>query len=361
MSQLLLMPGLKSDEVQDYARTILNSGNTLLTLLNDILDLSKVEAGKLEIKSAPFTPAQLLEELLALFRDSAGDKALSLSAAWRDSPQARYAADSMRLRQILSNLINNAIKFTPAGNVSIEGREVASEAGGVMLEFAVCDTGIGIPMEKQSELFKPFSQIDDSNTRQFGGTGLGLSIVRSLAELMGGSVSCESEAGKGACFRVRIRAERLPDSLDTRGLQRVDAEAATPVSAAESRYSLLLVEDNLINRKVISAMLEKLGCHVHSVENGQEAVDAVCEGRRPDLIVMDCQTPVMDGFEATRRIRAWEAQQQKQRMPIIALTAAAFDADRMRSLEAGMDDFLTKPASMQTLHDTLKKYLPQLP
>src|SRR5690606_27121930 len=153
-------------------------------------------------------------------------------------------------------------------------------------------------------LFKPFSQIDGSSTRQFGGTGLGLSIVRSLAELMGGSVVCQSEAGQGACFRVRIRAERLAESTDTRGLHRGTAVVAQPSDTPTARYSLLLVEDNPINRKVISAMLEKLGCSVSSVENGKEAVDTIRGGSRPDLIVMDCQTPVMDGLEASRQIRA---------------------------------------------------------
>ncbi|MDE2598646.1 MAG: response regulator [Rhodocyclaceae bacterium] len=361
MSQLLLLSDLKPEDVQDYARTILNSGNTLLTLLNDILDLSKVEAGKLEIKSAPFTPAQLLDELQALFRDSATEKGLEFSAIWQGGPAARYAADSMRLRQILSNLINNAIKFTAQGRIGVEGRETSSVNGDVMLEFDVRDSGIGIPLERQQELFKPFSQIDDSNTRQFGGTGLGLSIVRSLAELMGGSVSCTSAAGQGACFRVCVKAERLPEAQDTRQLQRAVAAPLAPALAPTGRYSLLLVEDNLINRKVISAMLQKLGCNVRSVENGKQAVDAIRAGQRPDLVVMDCQTPVMDGFEATRQIRAWEVEQASGHLPIVALTAAAFEADRLRCLEAGMDDFMTKPASMQSLHDTLRKYLPHLP
>ncbi|HWU85064.1 MAG TPA: ATP-binding protein, partial [Rhodocyclaceae bacterium] len=221
MSQLLLMPEVKPAEVQEFARTILNSGNTLLTLLNDILDLSKVEAGKLEIKSAPFAPLQLLEELRALFKDSAAEKGLALTVEWQGMPRARYVADATRLRQILSNLINNAIKFTPQGWVRVSGREFEAADGAAMLEFSVCDSGIGIPLERQSALFKPFSQIDDSSTRQFGGTGLGLSIVRSLAELMGGSVSCESAAGQGACFRVAIRAARLAESADTRGSQRL--------------------------------------------------------------------------------------------------------------------------------------------
>lgn len=359
VSQLLLLEDAKPAEVQDHARTILNSGNTLLTLLNDVLDLSKVEAGKLEIKSAPFRPVQLLEEVQALFQDSAAEKGLDLSVVWQGNPQARYAADSMRLRQILSNLLNNAIKFTPSGRISIEARE-CMDGDRVMLAFEVCDSGIGIPADKQACLFKPFSQIDGSSTRQFGGTGLGLSIVRSLAELMGGSVSCQSEAGQGACFRVSIRAERLAEAADTRGLHRGSAVVVAPSDVAP-RYSLLLVEDNPINRKVISAMLEKLGCRVSSVENGKEAVDAIRGGSQPDLVVMDCQTPVMDGLEATRLIRAWEGVQERGRLPIVALTAAAFDADRMRCLEAGMDDFMTKPASLQTLHETLGKYLPNLP
>lgn len=360
VSQLLLLADAKPAEVQEHARTILNSGNTLLTLLNDVLDLSKVEAGKLEIKSVPFRPAQLLGEVQALFQDSAAEKGLNLSVVWSGSPQARYAADSMRLRQILSNLLNNAIKFTPSGRISIEARE-CMDAGQLMLEFEVCDTGIGIPVDKQACLFKPFSQIDGSSTRQFGGTGLGLSIVRSLTELMGGSVTCQSEAGQGACFRVRIRAERLAEAADTRGLYRSAAVAAVPSALPAPHYSLLLVEDNLINRKVISAMLEKLGCSVSSVENGKEAVEVIRNGSRPDLVVMDCQTPVMDGLEATRQIRAWEQAQSLPRLPIVALTAAAFEADRVRCLEAGMDDFMTKPASMQTLHETLSKYLPNLP
>lgn len=360
MSQLLLLSDLKPAEVQDFARTILNSGNTLLTLLNDILDLSKVEAGKLEVKGAPFMPAQLLEELHALFRDSATEKGLTLSVEWQGQPQARHEADAIRLRQILSNLINNAIKFTSKGGVSVEGREVVAPDGGSMLEFCVRDSGIGIPRDRQAELFKPFSQIDGSNTRQFGGSGLGLSIVRSLAELMGGAVSCTSEAAQGACFCVTVRAERLAESSDTRTLPRASEESPA-MAAPTGPYSLLLVEDNLVNRKVITAMLEKLGCQVQSVENGKEALDALCGGLRPDLVVMDCQTPVMDGYEATRRIRSWETKHQRQRLPIVALTAGAFDSDRIRSLEAGMDEFLTKPASMQTLHDTLKKYLPNLP
>lgn len=357
MSQLLLMPDLKPAEVQDFARTILNSGHTLLTLLNDVLDLSKVEAGKLELKSAPFMPAQLLDEIQALFRDSASDKGLTLSATWQGPARARYSADATRLRQILSNLTNNAIKFTPSGWVSIEAHEVQADDGSLLLEFAVQDSGIGIATDRQSALFKPFSQIDDSNTRQFGGTGLGLSIVRSLAELMGGFVKCESASGQGACFRVRVRVERLAESRDTRSLLRASEDS--PLNATTGSYSLLLVEDNQVNRKVITAMLEKLGYQVMSVENGQEAVDAVCGGHQPDLVVMDCQTPVMDGFEATRRIRVWEAEQKRPRLPIVALTASAFDTDRLRSIEAGMDDFLTKPASMQTLSETLKKYLPE--
>ena len=254
MSQLLLMSDLKPAEVQDFARTILNSGNTLLTLLNDILDLSRVEAGKLEVKSAPFMPAQLLEEVQALFRDSAAEKGLALSVKWQGKPQARHAADSMRLRQILSNLINNAIKFTPKGWVSIEGRELSSEGADCLLEFCVRDSGIGIPLDKQADLFKPFSQIDDSNTRQFGGSGLGLSIVRSLAELMGGSVTCTSEAGQGACFCVTVRAERLPESSDTRVQPRA-SEVSLTNAFPPGPYSLLLVEDNRVNLKVITAML----------------------------------------------------------------------------------------------------------
>jgi PAS domain S-box-containing protein len=218
MAQLLLLPSLSETERQEYARTILGSGQTLLTLLNDILDFSKVEAGKLELARAPFDPRQVIAETAALFAVPAQAKGLEIETAWQGD--AHYWTDPTRVRQILANLVSNAIKFTARGRVRIEAREVARADGTALLEFAVIDDGIGIPAEKQDLLFKPFSQADSSTTREYGGTGLGLSIVRSLARLMGGDVGVESEAGEGARFWFRIRAE----VLDADGHQASDRE-----------------------------------------------------------------------------------------------------------------------------------------
>jgi len=269
----------------------------------------------------------------------------------------------MRLRQILSNLVNNAIKFTPSGSISITGGELSRDENGAVLEFNVRDTGIGVPADKLPLLFQPFSQVDDSNTRQHGGTGLGLSIVRSLTELMGGEAGCSSTPGHGAHFWIRIPAVALPDESDTRAQVRTLIPATPPANIPEvspangAAGHILLVEDNAINQAVIVAMVNKCGYSVSCVDNGLKAVNAVTQGKPPALIIMDCQMPVMDGFAATEEIRAWETSHKHSRIPIIALTAGAFEADRNRCLAAGMDEFMVKPANIQTLEQMLAKYL----
>jgi len=207
MAQLLLLGGISESEVQDCARTILDSGQNLLTLLNDILDLSKVEAGKLELRRQVFDPAALIADTAALFTEMAASRGLSIEAAWRGAESARYWGDPVRLRQMLSNLISNAIKFTSEGFVRVEATPLGPSDEAPMLEFSVVDTGIGIGQDQMALLFQPFSQVDSSNTREFGGTGLGLSITRSLAHLMGGDVGVDSEAGRGSRFWFRVPAE----------------------------------------------------------------------------------------------------------------------------------------------------------
>lgn len=206
MAQLLLLGGLKESEVRDCAGTILNSGQTLLTLLNDILDLSKLEAGKLELRRQTFEPGTLVDETLAQFAELAGNKGLAIEAAWKGPESARYWGDPLRLRQMLSNLVSNAIKFTAQGAVRIEATPVTARDQASMLEFSVSDSGIGIGKDQQDLLFKPFSQVDSSNTREFGGCGLGLSITRSLAHLMGGDIGVDSEVGRGSRFWFRVPA-----------------------------------------------------------------------------------------------------------------------------------------------------------
>jgi hypothetical protein len=356
MADLLLMPGLQDGERLDYAQTIHDSGNTLLTLINDILDLSKVEAGKMELAFAPFAPARVVQELTALFAEMAARKGLKLTGAWASAPTRCYLGDPMRLRQMLSNLINNAIKFTETGSIRLEAAELEREVASALLEFTVTDTGMGVPEEKRPQLFQAFQQLDASDTRQFAGTGLGLSIVRSLARLMGGDVSMEEAEGHGSRFRIRIRCALAPDLPAEAEAQPLDP-AEAPSLPQEAPRRILLVEDNPTNRKVIQALLSRKGYQVECAVNGQEALDALDHEDRPDLVLMDCQMPVLSGFDATEAIRRRERALGQDRIPIIALTAGAFENDRDHCLQCGMDDFVTKPVDFKVLPAVIAKWL----
>ena len=358
MAQLLLQPGLPEEEKQEYVRTILNSGQTLLSLLNDILDLSKIEAGKLDIQPASFAPAQMLHEISLLFAGSAQEKQLQLTAEWAGPNDEHYRADPLRLRQMLANLINNAIKFTAAGEVGISARKLKDDGDDAILEFAVQDSGIGIAAEKQRLLFRPFSQADSSTTRQYGGTGLGLSIVNRLAELMGGEVGVDSAPGQGARFWFRIRARRLPVTAELRSMPRAASGELAKPPAEQFAGTVLVVEDNPTNSRVVRAMLGKLGVQVVCVENGQQAVDGLIGGEwSPDLILMDIQMPVMDGIAASEAIRRWENESGRSRLPIVALSAGAFAEDHERCAAAGMDGFLAKPINHSELLAVLHRWL----
>jgi len=365
MAQLLLMSNLPESERQDYAITILTSGQTLLTLLNDILDFSKIEAGKLQLESHVFEAESLLRETHALFAGSAKNKNLQLDYQWSGPPGQRYRSDAQHLRQMISNLVGNAIKFTAQGQVRIEGTEIGREPMSsdvekysAMLEFSVSDTGLGIPAEKLNLLFQPFSQADSSTTREFGGTGLGLSIVRSLAKLIGGEVGVDSVAGQGSRFWFRIPAGVVPVGEDSRDAERPLCENSKP-SLKRARFvgRVLVVEDNVINGKVIEALLSKFGVSVIRANNGQQAVDMVTQGEPADLVLMDIHMPVMDGYTATQHIRQWEADHGQVRRPIVALTADAFEEDHRHCLAVGMDDFLTKPIAVEALESALGRWL----
>ncbi|GAB1393021.1 hypothetical protein MASR1M60_11840 [Rhodocyclaceae bacterium] len=357
MAQLLLRSSLPENERRDCARTILNSGQTLLTLLNDILDLSKVEAGKLSLEMTVVDPQQILHETQALFFDNAMAKGLAMNSVWDGPAYSRYRGDPHRLRQMLANLVNNAVKFTAAGEVRLMAKEVADENPLPLLEFSVLDTGIGINHDKRVLLFKPFSQLDDSTSRRYGGSGLGLSIVRSLAKAMGGDVGVESEPGRGSRFWFRIRAERVTETSDSR---QVDRGGNNCVEGDYPQLSgrVLIVEDNPTNQLVLNALLPKIGLQTALAANGQEAVEFIVErGERVDAILMDLQMPIMDGFEATQRIRAWETAGGKRRTPILALTADAFPEDRERCLSLGMDDFIAKPIMIEDILHALGRFL----
>lgn len=356
MAQLLMDDRMDDAQRIDYARTIQNSGQTLLTLLNDILDLSKIEAGKMELSRGSVDPQQLVEECARLFLQSAQEKGLHIEAKWQGPPHRHYEADATRLRQMLSNLVGNAIKFSATGWVRIDASVVEENGPEAVLEFAVTDSGIGIPLEKQARLFLPFSQADSSTTREYGGTGLGLSIIRSLAHLMNGAVGVQSEAGKGSRFWFRVRVGVIAADEATLSAPQNAATGLdrSPTQALAAR--VLVVEDNAINRKVAEAMLKRHGMESIGVENGQEALDLLQGGECPSLVLMDMQMPVMDGLTATRHIRAWERETGRARLPIIALTANAFAEDDRRCREAGMDDFLTKPLNLDALRAAVAKW-----
>ncbi len=360
MAQLLQMPALTEIERHEYANTILGSGQTLLTLLNDILDLAKVDAGKLQLSRKPFDPAQLAEESLALHRDTAIRKQIALDFAWTGPAGQRYIGDPIRLRQMLSNLVSNALKFTDQGRIFIEIGEAERENGQAMLSFTVSDTGIGIAREQLGSLFQPFVQVDSSNTRRHGGTGLGLSIVRSLAELMGGTAVVDSTPGQGSIFRVTARVE-LEVTADEVSLAGHAANSPAGASSTLGKH-ILVVDDNDINRQVVETYLVKLGYTVTTAVNGRAAVDVVTGGTTtstppPVLVLMDCQMPEMNGFDATHAIRDWEHAVGRPRLPIIALTASAFQADRDNALAAGMDDFLAKPVELDSIARTINHWL----
>jgi CheY-like chemotaxis protein len=270
----------------------------------------------------------------------------------------RYQADAHRLRQMLSNLVGNAIKFTRQGRINIEGSELSRDGTSAMLEFSVRDTGIGIALDKLDLLFKPFSQTDSSTTREFGGTGLGLSIVRSLAHAIGGDVGVQSELGVGSRFWFRARVDIIAAGEDGRSAARHASTSAVPAqSPSQLNGSVLVVEDNAVNRMFVKTLLGKFGLRVSMAHDGQQGVDAVTSGEHFDIVLMDIHMPVMDGYVATERIRQWEVQGGHSHVPIIALTADAFEEDQRRCLATGMDDFITKPVAANALKSVLGKWL----
>ena len=347
MAQLLRLPGLAAEELDEYSAAISKSGRVLLTLLSDILDLSRVEAGRLSVARGPYDPRQVVEDTMAVFESLAHAKELKIEARLGSLRPSRYVGDSDRLQQILSNLVSNAIKFTDAGSVSVELRAVEPIAGNAQLEFSVSDTGIGIEEEHMDLLFESFSQVDNSDSRRFGGSGLGLSIVRSLVELMHGEVGVNSIPGKGSRFWVRV-----PGGVQAKSLN--GDEGA--LSLKEKSFDVLIVEDDEVNCQVIEAALAKLGYSSQTASNGRMAVDLVTGGARPRIVLMDCQMPVMDGFDATRELRHWEESGSRARLPIVALTGDAFAKNRQHCLDSGMDDFIAKPLDLETLRDVIEAH-----
>lgn len=356
MAQLLQLPDLSESERQEYAQTILDSGHTLMTVLNDILDLSKIEAGRLDLRPIHFAPGALLNEVTALFSGSAQHKGLTLTAHWQGPTGRSYLGDATRIRQMLANLVSNAVKFTERGSVHVDAEVIDDQESNVTLRFSVTDTGPGIAGEQHSTLFQPFSQLDGSITRRFGGTGLGLSIVKRLAVMMGGNAGVDSIEGKGSTFWFTLQAHEADGLSADPNDDRANLNHPRP-KGAQGR--ILVVEDNAVNRRVVATMLKRQGFDVQLMTDGQQAVSAITANElTPDAILMDCQMPVMDGYEAARQIRRWELAQARTPIPIIALTASAFAEDRERCLAAGMDAYLSKPIDMDSLKAALACWMP---
>lgn len=352
MTGLLINENLNAEQ-RDCVNTIRSSGEVMLEIINDLLDLSKIDGGMMELERQPFTLQDCIDEAIDLVAVNATVKDLKLGYSVEDGTPLMIIGDPARLRQILVNLLSNAVKFTEKGEVSVSLSSTELKGNSYDIHFAIKDTGIGIPQDKADRLFQPFSQVDASMARKYGGTGLGLAISKKLVEMMDGRIWAESEAGKGSTFHFIIQAESTSD-------ERIDPGSACKSSellknAIDQDFdldlSILLAEDNAVNQKVTQKMLNKLGFRADVAANGVEVLQAL-ERRPYDVVLMDVQMPEMDGLEATKAIRLNCSEGPK----IVAMTASALKGDREMCLDAGMDDYICKPVRIQDLARVLRRY-----
>ncbi|PQZ99768.1 MULTISPECIES: response regulator [unclassified Paenibacillus] len=354
MVDLLMETELREDQ-KEYADIVRRSADALVTVINDILDFTKMESGKMELEEHPFEIASCIREVLGLFAAEAGKKNLELDYFLEDSVPELIYGDMARLRQVLLNLIANAIKFTDQGGVYLIVSVNEEKDGQMALEFAVKDTGIGIASDKVDRLFQPFSQLDTSMTRKYGGTGLGLAICKTLVEMMGGQIYLDTTEQRGATFVFTIQAKRY---VETELVQRNGEEKPTDVKNENKYPTVLIVDDHPINQKLMAIMLGKLGLLSDIAEDGQSALDMVNGSRYPyDYVFMDLQMPVMDGLECTRRIR--ESLSQSNQPIIIAMTANVMEGIQQRCIAAGMDDYISKPVKMGNVKQKIAHFQKQ--
>ncbi len=353
-SDLLLRAPDLPPAAAEHVRIVAESGDLLLRLLGDILDFSKIEAGQLRLEQHAFGLGSIVADSVALLASKAGEAGVEVGRMIAPDLPPHVAGDSYRLRQVLLNLGSNAVKFTPAGGrVDMVVSSTAPHADPVPVRFEVRDTGIGMDGSTQTRVFERFTQADSSTTRRFGGSGLGLAISAHLVRLMGGKLEVESAPGHGSSFFFTLAFPRtVAPVADLSVLETVKADLG---------LRILMVEDNAVNRSILAHQLKQLGCQHTIARDGEEALTALAGGPLPDLILMDCHMPNLDGWEATRRLRGWAdapdaTKQRASKLPIIALTAAALPEERQRCLDAGMNEFLSKPIRLAELHKILVRY-----
>jgi signal transduction histidine kinase/CheY-like chemotaxis protein len=341
MAQALDNDGLKPSQ-KEMVGVILDSGKSLMALLNDVLDLTKIEAGKMEISAVPGDFLHTMKRTRQLFQSTADEKGLDLLVRYDATFPQRLTYDPTRVRQCVSNLVSNAIKFTEAGRVEIALSAKRIDGPNFLVSVEVCDTGIGMSDEAQAKLFTVFTQADGATTRRFGGSGLGLAISRQLARMMGGDITVTSQAGKGSTFRFTFRAQ---ESVAATSPAPSPERAAEPAKRSLRGLRVLLTDDNAINRQVIKLFLAPQGCDISEATNGKEALDLVAQ-HEFDIVLLDVHMPVMDGKETIQRLRT---EPRWKHLPVIALTADAMSGDREKYLALGMTDYLSKPVDQREL------------
>jgi signal transduction histidine kinase/DNA-binding response OmpR family regulator len=353
-AELVLEPDQTASDRHDCLQIIRRSARHLLELINEILDLSKIEAGRMTVESIPCNPAQLVSEVVSMVRPRAEEKSVAMHLEFVGAFPDQIKSDPLRLRQVLMNLVGNAVKFTNTGEIKVNAECSRDDAGHSVLKVAVADTGIGMSPQQLQRCFHPFTQADETTTRKFGGTGLGLAISKRLAEMLGGDINVQSEIGKGSTFTVAVDVGDLSSARWIHGLTEgvfVTPSEKTAAHDCVLRGRILLAEDGRDNQRLISTHLRKAGAEVVVAENGRDAVELV-KSQSFDLVLMDMQMPVLDGYDATRQIRTLGFT-----LPILALTAHAMSGDREKCIAAGCTDYLTKPIDKSQLIWTLATHL----
>jgi len=361
MSELLSISKLNAEQ-QEFVKTIHHSGQNLLVIINDILDFSKVEAGQMELDLGPIDLKQSFTDIIQLLSPKTNEKLLQLQLKYPSDIPTLFIADAARIRQVLINLISNAIKFTEKGTIQVNVINQSIDKHSIQLKIEVVDSGIGISPQLKDKLFDSFTQADSSTTRKFGGTGLGLAISKKLVELMNGTIGYESTPNLGSTFWFELSLafadtplQEQYNSTPVSSMEQIDPNNITKTDLNKTNnIQILLVEDEKVNQKVASTFLKRLGIYCDIAADGAQALNQF-QIKNYDLIFMDCQMPIMDGFETTQKIR--EVEGESQHTPIIALTANALESDRQKCMAVGMDDFISKPFKMAELETILDRWV----